>query len=222
MYLDERPYTISTEKTSDLPFPRPVITTIPPPLRLSTIIGDCVTNIRAALDYITWELATRYFSPPLDIAKRSDRRITSFPIFKEPSDLGYVNRLNCLTNRKVPAAAINEIKAVQAYNRGYESLWWLHELVNADKHQMPILTLSYAPFFAYWADESGIHPIAHWTDRDAKPNLAEIEAMHMKHQVTIYVTFQDVAMPREPVDRTLEQIIETAANVIPRFEPFFA
>jgi hypothetical protein len=47
------------------------------------------------------------------------------------------------------------------------------------------------------------------------------DTMHMDAQATIYVAFQDVTMPREPVDRTLEQIVETVANVIPRFNGFF-
>src|SRR4051812_18603330 len=53
-----------------------------PPLRLSTIIGDCVTNARAALDYIVWELAQRFFDPPFDLTNGNDRRIVAFPIFQ--------------------------------------------------------------------------------------------------------------------------------------------
>src|SRR5437868_3625124 len=48
-----------------------------PPVLFSAIIGDCVTNARAALDYIMWELAQRYLTPPVDIHKRDDRRITA-------------------------------------------------------------------------------------------------------------------------------------------------
>ena len=43
----------------------------------------------------------------------------------------------------------------------------------------------------------------------------------MEHQVAVTVTFQDITMPREPIDRTLENIVETTANIIPRFEGFF-
>src|SRR5438094_6769697 len=46
----------------------PIVPAEPPP-RLSAIIGDCVTNARAALDYIMWELAERHFDPPLDISQ---------------------------------------------------------------------------------------------------------------------------------------------------------
>ncbi|HEY7191713.1 MAG TPA: hypothetical protein VH436_34425 [Vicinamibacterales bacterium] len=37
-----------------------------PPIRLATIVGDCVTNARAALDYIVYQLAVRYFVPLYD------------------------------------------------------------------------------------------------------------------------------------------------------------
>src|SRR5437588_3554710 len=99
MYLDEQPHEVRSQpethlrsrsqtsfyayyaQTNPVHFLPPLVPGVPP-LRLSTIIGDCVTNARAALDYIVWELAQRYFQPPFDIAKFSDRRIVSFPISK--------------------------------------------------------------------------------------------------------------------------------------------
>src|SRR5215472_2658850 len=36
---------------------------------LSAIIGDCLTNLRASLDYIAWELASKYAGRPLTIGK---------------------------------------------------------------------------------------------------------------------------------------------------------
>ena len=48
---------------------------LPPPLRLSTIIGDVVVNTRAALDYIICELAQRYFVPPFDPQHTLDRHL---------------------------------------------------------------------------------------------------------------------------------------------------
>ena len=222
-YLDKRPYEISTQITGDPPLRMPV-TTIPPPLRLSTIIGDFVTNVRASLDYIVWELAVRYFSPAFDASDSNDRRITAFPICDSPADPWYVDRLNRLAKRGIPTPAIDEIKTMQPHNRGYESLRWLRELVNTDKHRMPILTISYVPFFVYGRDADGrIYPVPHWgAGRKTTPTPDEIKAMVMEHQVSIHVTFQDVTMPRQPVDLTLEQIIKTAANIIACFDKFFA
>ncbi|HWE85810.1 MAG TPA: hypothetical protein VG267_12760 [Terracidiphilus sp.] len=223
VYLNARPWVIGTQQYDDAAVPAPIIT-VPPPLRLSTIVGDCVTNIRAALDYIVWELAQRYFSPAFNQTSGNDRRITSFPIAGAPGEPGYVDRLDRLTKRGIPTSAIDEIKVVQPHNRGYESLLLLHKLVNTDKHRMPILTLAYVPFFAFSVDGAGrVQPIAHWgPDRKTIPTPAELEAMHMEHRASVTVTFQDKTMPREPVDRTLEDIIKTIADIIPRFEQFFA
>src|SRR4051812_6533280 len=76
----------------------PPLTPGVPPLRLSTIIGDCVTNARAALDYIVWELAQRYFKPAFDITDRNDRRIVAFPIYQNALDAGLKDRLDRLAN----------------------------------------------------------------------------------------------------------------------------
>ena len=66
-----------------------------------------------------------------------------------------------------------------------------------------------------------ILPAAYWgPDRETPPTAAEMQEMLKEHKVTLHVTLQDVSTPREPVDRTLEQIIKTVANVIPRFDPF--
>jgi hypothetical protein len=43
----------------------------------------------------------------------------------------------------------------------------------------------------------------------------------VQSQATVFIAFRDSAMPREPVNRTLEQIVECVANVIPRFDQFF-
>ena len=155
MYLNARPWVIGTQQYSNVAVPAPIVT-VPPPLRLSTIIGDCATNTRAALDYIVWELAQRYFSPAFNQTSGDDRRITSFPLADTPEEPGYVDRLDRLTKRGIPTPAIDEIKSVQPYNRGYEALLLLHELVNRDKHRMPILTLAYVPFFAYFIEDGAV------------------------------------------------------------------
>jgi hypothetical protein len=223
-YLDKRPYEVTAENKPNFGIVGKVTIIIPPPMSLSALIGDCATNARATLDYIVWELAGRYFSPPFNAGNANDRRITSFPISNLPSDAGYVNRLTSLANRKIPAVAIDEIKAVQPYNEAYQPLWWLHELVNTDKHRMPILTLAYVPFFAWGTEPDGtIRPVVHWggPGREAVPTAEEAAAMRMEHQVAVCVTFQDVSMPREGVDRTLENIVKCVADIVPRFEPFF-
>lgn len=192
------------------------------PLELSTIIGDCVTNARAALDYIVWQLATRHFDPPLTA---KDRSWVSWPIYETDTIERYVSKINGFANRKMPADAIREIKQTHHQNAGYESLWWLNTLANEDKHRMPLLTVNRGRDTLVM-DLLGLRR----PDVGSVAIKAHVETgsgtrapfhVDMYVQPTAYVAWQDVAMPREPVDRTLEQIIETVANIVPRFDAFF-
>src|ERR1019366_6700788 len=112
MYMQGRPWEIRMKKHVDksgiapMPFEIPeLIVTTPPPLRLSTVIGACVTNLRAAVDYILWELVAKYFNPPFNPLDSNDRRITAFPISEKSTHRGYMDRLDRLAQRKIPAAA---------------------------------------------------------------------------------------------------------------------
>ena len=241
MYLDEQPHEVWSQVKaietrwhpayySQRPiFTLPGIVPGQPPLRFSSIIGDCLTNARAALDYIVWQLAVRYFDPQVSIANRDDRRITAFPIFDDPTDPGFQDRLNRLTNRKVPADALDAIIAAQPNMAGQKPIGWLRELVNSDKHRMPLLTIgefdettvtfATPAIFAHLVKEPSQLRLPRDATAPAGPPLQS--DVQMKGEVAIYVTWQDVAMPRVPVDRTLEQIIEAVANIVPRFDRFF-
>lgn len=200
---------------------------VPPP-NLSTIIGDCVTNARAALDYIVWELAQRYFKPPFDITDRNDRRIVAFPIFDNETDPGLKDRLDRLAFRTIPTDAVTLIKIAQPYNTGYESLGWLRELVNTDKHRMLLLTTGRFDEVTVTFAKPAI-----FFDLSKGPNTLTIPAGHltaegprlqsnqqMEGKAAIYVTWQDALVPSVAVDQTLERIIECVAKIVPRFDEF--
>jgi hypothetical protein len=201
-----------------------------PPLRLSAIIGDVVTNSRAALDYTMCELAQRFFAnPPVDITDFNDRRITAFPIDPRSKGQPLQSRLDALAKRGVPTAPIDEIKAVQPDSAGHESLGWLHELVNRDKHRMLLLTVgefddvkvTFRTPAIFTDDLTRDSATLSFPREYFATNQPPVQSnMQMKGQVAIYVTWQDLPVPREPVERTLEQIIETVAKVIARFDRF--
>lgn len=192
---------------------------------MSGIIGDIVTNARAALDYIMWEIAQRYFVPPLDTFK--DKRLASFPIFEIPTKIK--DCFDRLADRQIPADAISEIKTVQPYNAGYESLWLLTQLVNQDKHRLLLTTIGEFNHMAVEFERSEIDgfqpkgPINLPREYFATTGASAFQSdMQMKAKAAIYVTWEDVSMPREPVDRTLEQVIKCVADIVPRFDAFFA
>jgi hypothetical protein len=114
-------------------FPEPV----PDELRL--IIGDCLHNLRSALDNLAYQLAIRHHgSRPLP--DRFDRR-SEFPIFGERKwrERERRDKIGCI---HPDAQAI--IKRLQPHNRGNkftsDPLWMLHELNNMDKHRAPHIT----------------------------------------------------------------------------------
>jgi hypothetical protein len=230
-FLDTHPYDFESEVYGDHWWLRPFLKS-DPPLRLSMILGDCVTNARAALDYIVWELACKYFVPPVDLRDRNDRRITAFPIAgHSASDKGFNDRINRLANRQVPAGALTEITNAQPDISGNMALFGLHELVNHDKHRMPVLTIGVLenaqiaiPEYRgkAWLIRSDIIKLGAAIKAD-REFLAGIKSGDVKVdvQATVYITSENVSMPRaDPLDVALEQIIKTVADLVPRFEPF--
>jgi hypothetical protein len=126
-------------------FPEPL------PAEFRLIIGDCLHNLRSALDNLAYELAVRHHgSSPLP--GRFDRR-SEFPIFgdREWTARERRNKIGCIHPR---AQAI--IKRLQPYNRGdkfaSDPLWKLHELSNMDKHRVPPITQMAV---SAWQDFSG-------------------------------------------------------------------
>lgn len=194
----------------------------PPPIILSGLIGDCVSNLRASLDYIAWELASKYSPKPL--VPSVDK--VYFPIYDVPQKYSHAR----LVQYKVPTAALDIIASVQPYNAGSEPLGHLHAIVNCDKHRLPILTIGTVK-----------GTITTVTVRNAAGSMAQgsvslttigsmvINAQNVtsprkvkvEGQATIYISFSDPSMPREPADITLANIVKCVADVIPRFEGFF-
>jgi hypothetical protein len=206
-----------------------------PPAAMQCIVGDCVTNARAALDYITWEIASRYFVPAIDLKNRQDRQITAFPLFDDPAAEGLAHRLKGLTNRlnggansQIPARIVKAIEAAQPYHSGYEPLWLLHEVVNSDKHRLP-------PLMAARIKATG--PMSLTATSEGRQDVVvgvgvqdslQMDTSHIfgkfKMQVdsnaTIFIAFSDASMPTDPVDRLLEDIIKCVAKVIAEFDSF--
>jgi hypothetical protein len=230
MFLDEQPYELSTLVDAETWTVIPIVKT-QPPLRLSTIIGDCVTNLRAALDYTMWQLAERYFQPAASVANREDRTITAFPINSGMTKQGYLDRLNRLAQRQVPVPVIDVIKTVQPDQRGYEPLEWLHILVNGDKHRMPLLTIgviaglgvvtTFGNMRSVATGKSFRNGVTYKADA-AYLALVKSGAVKVEAQAAVDVTWKDAPVPTEPVDMTLEQIVKAVADIIPRFDVFLS
>jgi len=102
--------------------------TEPPGKAWSPVIGDCVQNLRAALDHMVWQLAPAS-------ARRDYPRSLEFPIFSDATKYGITasGRIGSL-----PAAAQKIIESVQPFREAdyvQDPLWQLHTLANIDKHR---------------------------------------------------------------------------------------
>ena len=214
-YLDTRPYEAATERHGDRidVFPR---MKTPPPVRLSAIIGDCVSNLRSALDYVMWQLAERHTKTPLVVGK--DRPY--FPIFSD--NKAYANNLKHLARYTIPAVALAELEKVQPYHAGHESLASLRELVNEDKHRLPLLTIAHTvgPGDIYVRDSNGV--VATGATSLTIVSASADEEVEAEFDAAVFIALQNPAMPREPVEVTLGRMVKCVADVIPRFEPFLA
>jgi len=206
LYIDSEPYIVDAEHYRQYGENRAEVSCQINP-RISAIIGDCLHNLRCSLDYVMWEIGGTYAGRAL-VPPPDGRDKFYFPICATPTefDNGYKK---LPADHKIPDPVIAELRAVQPYNTGYESLSLLNTLINADKHRLPILTL---------AEISGFTIV----EADVQPrflNFSEAESC-MHTQATIAITWEDITMPREPVHRTLTNIFETVADVVPKFDRY--
>lgn len=108
----------------------------PAPTEFSLIIGDCLHNLRAALDNLVYELAVKkYGGEPLPSEVEQN---VMFPIFLREE--GYrsrgTERISAIDER-----AQTVIEGLQPYHGASDYLWILHELACIDRHRLPHLTL---------------------------------------------------------------------------------
>jgi len=106
----------------------------PPPVALRLLIGDCLHNLRSALDNLAYELAVAHHGGGLPYPYFKD---SEFAIFKRPmSTKEHKKRIGC-----VHPKAQRIIKRLQPYQHPttywLDPLWQLHQLNNVDKHRLP-------------------------------------------------------------------------------------
>lgn len=228
-YLKTEPYKIVPELGPEVIRIDCIVTAEPPPA-LAYIVGDFVTNIRAALDYIAWELFSKF--GPTDWKEGQQRRII-FPIIPSKPDFTKVDgSTKLLREANIPAPALDVIESVQPYHAGYESLKSLNLLVNRDKHRTLLLCASFV-------ESAGNFSVYHrgklaWTVSgmtEMSMNLAAFSPslvgstdfkMTVEGKPTVLIAIKDFPVPPKLVwVGILEQILKCVTNIVPRFDQFF-
>ena len=127
-----------------------------PPAAIRLLIGDCVHNLRSALDNLIYELlvARHGDPPPTKFVEYSE-----FPIFSQPmSAKARKRRIG-----GIAPVVRTIIEGLQPYNRGQkfasDPLWVLHELSRIDKHRLPLVVLMVPAAFAFFKGEPTGAPV---------------------------------------------------------------
>jgi hypothetical protein len=132
-FFGREPYSISYERKPDAgEHIYRVHVSETPPLALSVIIGDCLQNMRSALDHLVWQLALRSGK------RTTPSRLTAFPVCDTRETFrakGTKNKVADLTAED--RAGIEKLQPFQVGGAARKHwLWHLNELARIDRHRI--------------------------------------------------------------------------------------
>lgn len=203
-------------------------------------VGDCIHQLRAALDGLVYALTEATNKPPPP-ERRNPLREVSFPIVTDPSAWPEA------TSRRlwgVPDESLPVFREVQPFFTGPEDpkrepLAVLNELWNVDKHRaIPLLAIDLRlPEITHLPPELGIHEVfhrtgplvdgqeimrlgyaEHLTDREVATQLDH----HLRY--TFEVAFDEMPpwiQGRPLIMNTLELFEKAVTAMLIKFEPYF-
>jgi len=210
----------------------------PPLLEWGLVTGECVHNLRTALDNLAYSLARLHRDPPTrpqDIA---------FPIYREKAKFEANGRKSIAQLPKAAAAVVERIQPFQRDGSAKEGtpdkdpLLLLQSLDNTDKHRVPSVVLL-AP-----SELSHVHQVEFRTEEEAALNappdffawtgplnpgvvLAELRTKHPISAVTGRSDIRAVIAletDRGPMalDQVLTPLVLYSGMLVDQFRGFFA
>ncbi len=232
VYRESNPYEVFTEtdlNAGQLVYKLRILKPIPQ--EFSTIIGDVIQNLRAALDHTACCLAIQK-NPTVNIND------VSFPIAR---DIQEFNSRAKKTIRKLAPEAIAFIKALKPYKGGNDKFWQLHRLGVRDRHRLLLPTwagrgrVAVKPILAnpqtgeeiefpyFWiVPKDRFEPLEDGTDVFRTPIPDGDRAIDDTIKVEIDVAFGDgEVVIAEPIDQTLLQLRDLVEGVITSVEKRF-
>jgi hypothetical protein len=178
-WLDENPYKTWSEPDADSTKKLLWVEVVKPPPsaeELSPIIGDCIHNLRSALDNLAFELALAHTGASLSSKIEGD---SGFPILRI-EDSAKLDKM--LKGVHPDAKAI--IEGLQPYNRWKRAtndpLWLLNKLDVEDKHRLPHVTLLGTASLSFWVhsfDADEIEPLFPVMQEQARAPVARYPAV---------------------------------------------
>jgi hypothetical protein len=184
-------------------------------MRLGLIASDAVTNLRFALDHLTWQLALTRTKTPFDR--------TEFPIEKEWGPKNRARFKKAL--QSVPTPAVDLIQELQPYHRGQAAvehpLWLLDQLCNIAKHVVVPVQGTMIEFKLPKDDRTRLWMLNNGTTlvfipKDIKPQV-DLAPKPAGGVTFGYIEREIVVNPRQLAD--IYDFV--TKDVIPRFTGFF-
>lgn len=191
-----------------------------PKIRLATLTGEVVHDLRSALDHLAWQLVLENGGTPIEGAGG-----TFWPILEAPP--ADPKRLNLTGGASVPAAAL--VQESQPYypwdtRADWHPLWLLHRLSIIDKHQrVPIHGVGLDNI---WFGSGGELPSFRWTailvaadEYHAEFRLVPDDpAMDVEGRATAYVLVHEPPWHPAGLVQTLESALHEVREIIGRAE----
>jgi len=230
-YAESRPYSVGEKQES---YDNGILRTFfidnvaPIPKELPVILGDCIQNLRSALDHLAWQLVLAAGNTPTDR--------TAFPIFEsEFTKKGKVRTIRI--DGGVDPRALALIEAAQPYvrkRRGQDPrddpLAILHDLSNIDKHRTLLLVGVSYDKKAFWGEGVGLArakpAVATRDEPIALEKNAVVEAVHygvghphtdmdVDFEMSVRITFGDgERCGGQVVSDVLQQLLHAVGGVI--------
>jgi hypothetical protein len=139
-YLGPKPYTIRRDEDPVTGLSFWITLRTEPPEDIALAVGDCIHNLRSALDHVVYELSCHTAGKHVPD--------TGFPILLNPQKWKSISGQQL---RAVPGPALKRIEQLQPFH-GLEAMYWtrerllhVHELDIADKHRDLNLAVANVP-----------------------------------------------------------------------------
>jgi hypothetical protein len=200
-----------------------------PDRHLGILVGDCLYNLRSALDHLIWQLVL--CNPP----HRPSRK-NMFPICTSPAL--FDEQLKKGRLKGVPESAVALIKGLQPNDTRDHPLFVLDYLHNIDKHrELNLITAVASDLHLVWTRKGVITSESIMANEDVHdgarligvpldlPEFAPVrDEMKVYGEATTFVVFKDLPDADdtpEPIETTLHRLREfVIESVIEPLEPF--
>ena len=235
-WLGQDPYYYVTvpDPQSDMTTVR-VRFTIPPPAEFRLIIGDCLHNLRSALDNLVYQLAVQNTAPnpiPEDKARELAFPIVSSPMKPDEFMTKYRSRIGLLDPGA--QAIIEELQPYHREDGASHPLWKLNKLSNIDKHRVPhIASLALVTYTTFPDAPTSLHHfiinagpiedsaiIARYAPNSSRPEADQ----RLNNQLRFGIAFsQESNILSGDVIIALRWLYNHVANrMVPRLEPYLS